>query len=167
MLLRQRWWKLLARSDRKQARQIERRVLAALPEPPSPPATPPEVAHDGPFPLGGGHLGSLCHGRRRSHVGELSEGDPPFHSYSISHQSAGEGKVGVAGRERFVSTRLACLPSDSVSRPGRVMPINALATQQVDNPTGNEADQSQPGAYQDGNQPDSREPSKKHWPGCG
>jgi hypothetical protein len=34
-LLHQRWWKLLDRSDRKQARQIERRVLAALPEPPS------------------------------------------------------------------------------------------------------------------------------------
>jgi hypothetical protein len=36
MLLRQRWWKLLDGSDRKQARQIERRVVAALPEPPSP-----------------------------------------------------------------------------------------------------------------------------------
>ena len=36
MLLHQRWWKLLDRSDRKQARQIERQVLAALPEPESP-----------------------------------------------------------------------------------------------------------------------------------
>ena len=35
MLLHQRWWKLLDRSDQEQARQIERRVLAALPEPPS------------------------------------------------------------------------------------------------------------------------------------
>lgn len=35
MLLRKRWWKLLDRSDRRQAREIERRVLAALPEPPT------------------------------------------------------------------------------------------------------------------------------------
>ena len=33
MLLHDRWWKLLDRSERKQTRQINRRVVAALPEP--------------------------------------------------------------------------------------------------------------------------------------
>jgi hypothetical protein len=35
MVLRKRWWKLLDRSERKQALQIDRRVVAALPEPPA------------------------------------------------------------------------------------------------------------------------------------